>query len=135
MAGKFSIYKIKPNIVIVSGVEEKHTEGRYFLNFNNRWVDVGLDALDAQRRRLLRLNQMEYARLSGRTRAVRSGVGPSIVQFNGRKVIKDEVEAYLANLELAKRPSRTVQSKRRFLTMFLGIVSKRLRTSSAEMTC
>ena len=145
MAGKFSIYKycktdvgwryykaafypngkIKPNIVIVSGVEEKHTEGRYFLNFNNRWIDVGLDALDAQRRRLLRLNQMEYARLSGRTQAVTSGVGPSIVQFNGRKVIKDEVEAYLANLELAKRPSRTVQSKRRFLTMLLGIVSKR----------
>ena len=25
--------KIKPNVVAVSGVEEKHTEGRYFLNF------------------------------------------------------------------------------------------------------
>jgi len=37
--------KIKPNVVVVSGVEEKHTEGRYFLNFNNEWIDVGLDAL------------------------------------------------------------------------------------------
>lgn len=27
--------KIKPNVVVVSRVEEKHTEGRYFLNFNN----------------------------------------------------------------------------------------------------
>jgi hypothetical protein len=34
--------KIKPNVVVVSGVEEKHTEGRYFLNFNNEWIDVGL---------------------------------------------------------------------------------------------
>ena len=31
--------KIKPNVVVVSGVEEKHTEGRYFLNFNNHWID------------------------------------------------------------------------------------------------
>src|SRR3974390_910459 len=61
--------KIRPNVVIVSGVEEKHTEGRYFLNFNNQWIYVGLDALGAQRRRLLRLNQMEYARLSGRSQA------------------------------------------------------------------
>jgi hypothetical protein len=29
--------KIKPNVVIVSGVEEKHAEGRYFLNFNGQW--------------------------------------------------------------------------------------------------
>jgi hypothetical protein len=36
--------KIKPNVMVVSGVEEKHTEGRYFLNFNNEWIDVGLDA-------------------------------------------------------------------------------------------
>ena len=57
--------KIKPNVVAVSGVEEKHTEGRYFLNFNNQWIDVGEDALEAQRKRLLRLNQIEYERLSG----------------------------------------------------------------------
>jgi hypothetical protein len=34
--------KIKPNAVVVSGVEEKHTEGRYFLNFNNEWIDVAI---------------------------------------------------------------------------------------------
>jgi hypothetical protein len=48
--------RIKPNVVVVSGVEEKHTEGRYFPKFNNRWIDVGLDALEAQRKRLLRPN-------------------------------------------------------------------------------
>jgi hypothetical protein len=79
MAGTFSIYKycktdsgwryckaayhsngkIKPNVVIVGSVEEQHTEGRYFLNFNSQWIDVGVDALEAQRRRQLRLNQVE----------------------------------------------------------------------------
>jgi hypothetical protein len=132
MAGTFSIYKycktdsgwryckaafhsngkIKPNVVIVSSVEEKHTEGRYFLNFNSQWIDVGLDALEAQRRRQLRLNQIEYERLSGKSRAATS-LGPSVIEFAGRKIIKDEVEAYIANLELAKRPHKTVQSRQR----------------------
>jgi hypothetical protein len=123
--------KIKPNIVYVGGVEEKHATGRYFLNFNNQWIDVGEDAVEARRKRLLRLNQMEYERLSGK--AAHSG-RPSIVEFNGPKVIKDEVEAYVANLELAKRPHRTVQSKRRFLTTFLSIVPKKFATNSCRNT-
>jgi integrase len=144
MAGKFSIYKycrtdagwryckavfhpngkIKPNIVLVRGKEEKHAEGSYFLNYNNQWIAVGDDASEAVRKRMLRLNQMEYARLSGRSLAAGSA-GQPMAEFSGRKVIKDEVEAYLANLELAKRTHRTVQSKRRFLTTFLSIVPKK----------
>lgn len=80
--------------------------------------------LEAQRRRQLRLNQLEYERLSGKSRAATS-LGPSVVEFAGRKVIKDEVEAYVANLELAKRPHKTVQSRRRFLRKFLDIVPKK----------
>ena len=145
MAGKFSIYKycrtdagwryckavfhpngkIKPNIVLVRGKEEKHAEGSYFLNYNNQWIAVGDDASEAQRKRMLRLNQMEYARFSGRSLAAASAGQPGVVEFSRRKNIKDEVEAYLANLELAKRPHRTVQSKRRFLTTFLGIVPRK----------
>lgn len=145
MAGKFSIYKycrtdagwryckavfhpngkIKPNIVLVRGKEEKHSEGNYFLNYNNQWIAVGNDASEAHRKRMLRLNQIEYARLSGRSLAAASAGQPSVVEFSGRKIIKDEVEAYLANLELAKRPHRTVQSKQRFLTTFLSIVPKK----------
>jgi site-specific recombinase XerD len=145
MAGKFSIYKycrtdagwryckavfhpngkIKPNIVLVRGKEEKHAEGSYFLNHNNQWIAVGDDASEAQRKRMLRLNQMEYARLSGRSLAAASAGQPSVVEFSGRKIIKDEVEAYLANLELAKRPHRTVQSKRRFLMSFMEIAPKK----------
>jgi len=55
--------KIKPNIVLVRGKEEKHAEGGYFLKYNNQWIAVGDDASEAQRKRMLRLNQMEYARL------------------------------------------------------------------------
>ncbi|MGB2676853.1 MAG: hypothetical protein WAN12_07200 [Candidatus Acidiferrum sp.] len=84
MAGKFSIYKyvklqgkrwryaraayhpngkIKPNVVLVKGAngratEEKHTEGSYFLNFNNTWIPVGSDALEAQHKRKVKLNQV-----------------------------------------------------------------------------
>ena len=116
MAGKFSIYKyvklqgkgwryacaafhsngkIKPNIVIVKGAnckatEEKHAEGAYFLKFNNTWIPVGADALEAQHQRKLKLNQAEYERLSGKT----APPGLSLVQL-GRKVIKDEVLATL----------------------------------------
>ena len=117
--------KIKPNIVLVRGKEEKHAEGSYFLNHNNQWIAVGDDASEAQRKRMLRLNQMEYARLSGRSLAAASAGQPSVVEFSGREIIKDEVEAYLANLELAKRPHKTIQSKRRFLTSFMEIVPKK----------
>jgi hypothetical protein len=79
--------------------EEKHTEGSYFLNFDNTWIPVGVDASEAQHKRKVKLNQVEYQRLSGKTPAP----GPKVVQFGGRKIIKDEVDAYLANLELAKR--------------------------------
>jgi integrase len=117
--------KIKPSIVLVRGKEEKHAEGSYFLNYSNQRIAVGEDASQAQRKRMLRLNQMEYARLSGRSLAAGSAGRPSVVEFSGRKIIKDEVEAYLANLELAKRPHRKVQSKRRFLTRLLSIVPKK----------
>lgn len=103
MAGKFSIYKyvklagrgwryaraayhpngkIKPDAVLVKGVngknvEEKHPEGSYFLNFNNTWIPVRGDALEAQHQRKLKLNQVEYERLRGKT----AQPGPNLVQF------------------------------------------------------
>jgi len=116
--------KIKPNVVVISGVEERHNEGRYFLNSNNGWMDVGLDALEAQRKRLLRLNQMEYERLSGRSLAAASVGQPSLVALSGRKVISDEAEAYLADLEPTRRPARTVQSKRKYLSDFVRLTGK-----------
>jgi hypothetical protein len=100
--------------------EEKHAECAYFLNFNNTWIPVGVDALEAQHQPKVELNHLERERLSGKT----APPGPNLVQL-GRKVIKDEVDAYLANLELAKRPFKTVGEKRRFLASFLKIVPKK----------
>jgi hypothetical protein len=145
MAGTFSIYKycktnsgwryckaafhsngkIKPNVVIVSGAEEKHTEGRYFLNFSGQWIDVGVDALGAQRQRQLRLNRIEFERLSGKSSVATTAGRPSVIEFSGRRVIKDEVETYLADLELSRRPARTVQSKRKYLGDFVGLIEKK----------
>ena len=64
--------KIKPNVVLVSGVEEKHIEGRYFLNFNSQWIDVGDNALEAQRKRLLRSTTPKCAPSGARSCAARS---------------------------------------------------------------
>ena len=99
--------------------------GKVFLNFNNRWIDVGLAALEAQRKRLLRLNQTEYERLFGRSPAAASAGQPSVVEFSGRKVIRDEVQAYLADLQLTRRPGRTVQSKRKYLGDFVRPIGKK----------
>ena len=41
--------KIKPDVVIVDGREEKHSEGSYFLSFNRQWLPVGNHAPVAQR--------------------------------------------------------------------------------------
>ncbi|HEY1472395.1 MAG TPA: tyrosine-type recombinase/integrase [Candidatus Acidoferrum sp.] len=89
--------KIKPNIVIVGGGEEKHPEGQYFLNFNNRWIAVGEDALQAQRKRQMRLAQIEYARLGGRVSATEEK--PTSAAEN----LRDAMDAYLAEIESAVR--------------------------------
>jgi len=116
--------KIKPDVVIVEGREEKHSEGSYFLNFNRKWLPVGNNALEAQRKRAVRLAQMEYERLSGKAVAPTQASSGAQLAAEG-KLIRVEVDAYLANLELAKRPHRTVQSKRRFLLDFLGTIPKK----------
>lgn len=59
--------KIKPNIVVVGGVQEKHTEGRHFLNSKNRWIDVGTDALDARLTEIGRIGSRGLGTLAGST--------------------------------------------------------------------
>jgi hypothetical protein len=58
--------KIKPDFVIVGSQEQKHPEGSYYLANKGQWIPVGENALEAQRKRQLRLAQMEYERLSGK---------------------------------------------------------------------
>jgi integrase len=122
MAIKFSIYKycrtdagwryckaafnpngkIKPNVVLVRGEEEKHTEGSYFLNHRNQWIPVGDDALEAQRKRMLRLNQLEYERLSGK-----APVPTTVVE---RTLLAAAVERYFSNCEARGLDSKTIRA-------------------------
>lgn len=109
--------KIKANTVVVRGWEERHHEGSYYLAHGGQWIVVGDDAFEAQHRRALKLNAIECERLEGKSAAVAAK--------KGQKPIEEEVKAYLANLELAKRPRKTVESKRKFLALFLSVVSKK----------
>ena len=49
-------HTIKRDMVIADGKEEKHPEGNYYIAHAGKWVNVGTDALEAQRKqsRLLR---------------------------------------------------------------------------------
>jgi integrase/recombinase XerD len=111
--------KIKPNIVIVDGKEEKH-DGTYYLAHDGKWIGVGNDALEAQRKRGEYLTHSEYARLHAA-----SNVVPITAPQTERKLIQTEVDAYLANLELAKRVKKSVSDKRKFLTAFITIAGKK----------
>ena len=59
--------KIKPNVVIVrkDKHEEKRSEGSYYLAHVGRWIPVGGNALEAQRRHKEQKSLAEYQRLSG----------------------------------------------------------------------
>lgn len=88
--------KIKPDIVVVNGVEETHREGAYYLNHNQTWIPVGEDAKEAAKERLKRLNSAEYHRLNGtaapdaKPRKMPTGIPVQIA-----------VDAYLAGIERA----------------------------------
>jgi integrase len=111
--------KIKPNIVIVDGKEEKH-DGTYYLAHDGKWIGVGNDALEAQRKRGEYLTHSEYARLHAA-----SNVVPITAPQSERKLVQTEVDAYLANLELAERVKKSVSDKRKFLTAFITIAAKK----------
>jgi integrase len=110
--------KIKPHYVMVGGEEEKH-EGDYFLAHGGKWIPVGDDPLEAQRKRAEYLTRVNYKRLHSE-----STVLPFAALQRERKSIQDEAEAYLADLELAQRPRKSVNDKRKFLAAFVQIVGK-----------
>jgi hypothetical protein len=62
------------------GKEEEHPEGAYYLYHKKKWIPVGLDALEAQRRRNARLDDDEFKRLQG-TAPVPS---PTVVPTSGK---------------------------------------------------
>jgi integrase len=91
-AALYSNGKIKPDIVIVKGAEEKHSEGSYYVNHRGSWMDAGKDAMEAQRFRHAMLDQKYYERLGGR---------PQIVEERPVETLQAAIDDHLAEIELA----------------------------------
>ena len=113
--------RVKPNIVIVDGVEEKHAEGSYFTLSDDQWVALGDDALGAQRKLMAMNAQREFQRLSQNPQQRESPV-PAV--SHGRKLIREEIERYLEGLVAAKRPAKSVRMNRNFLNAFSDLTKK-----------
>src|SRR5258707_13091352 len=43
--------KVKPDVIVVGGQEQKHEDGSYCVRHKNQWIDVGNDPAEALRRR------------------------------------------------------------------------------------
>jgi hypothetical protein len=89
--------KIMTDIVFVNakeGLLEKHPEGRYYMNHNGTWIDVGTNALEAQRKRKQRLALDEYNRLNSKTSAHVSLIMPG---NSSRITLAAAAEKYFAN--------------------------------------
>jgi len=113
--------KVKPNIVIVDGQEERHNEGAYFTLSDEKWVALGEDALNAQRKLMTMNAQREYERLSQRPQQ-RESVVPA--GSGERRLIRDEIERYLEGLVAARRPAKSVRMNRNFLNAFADLTKK-----------
>lgn len=121
-ASLYANHTIKRDIVIVDGKEEKHPEGNYYVAHAEKWINVGADALEAQRKqsRLLHGNMVGVSEPDKLKLAAIQSTAP-----DGRKQIKDEVTAYLDAMVEAKRPEKSVRMNRNFLNAFADLIDKR----------
>jgi integrase len=122
-AALYKNHTIKPNVVMVGGKEEAHSEGDYYIAHDGRWINVGPNALEAQRQ--------QHRLLAGGTtvRVPESDTGkfklvtilsaqPQEPVADGRKKIKDEITRYLDDMVASKRPAKSVRMHRNFLNAF-----------------
>lgn len=91
--------RIKPEVVIVNGTEERHPEGSYYLEWRegSRRVrlSVGKDAQDAATRRL---------RKEAELNAINNGVAVVPENGNGQRSLAARVADYLDEVKLTKKP-------------------------------
>jgi integrase/recombinase XerD len=91
--------QIKPNVVLVNGKQELHSEGAYYLEWRDGAkrvrLSVGKDAADASARR-----QRKEAELN----AVNNGVAVTPEGQNGRRSLAAAVTEYLEETKRDKKP-------------------------------
>ena len=105
--------RVKPDVVLVNGKEERHPEGAYYLEWHEGRkrvrLSVGKDAADASARR-----QRKEAELN----AVNNGVAvvPENGQ-NGRRSLAAAIAEYLEETKLTKKP-KTLAAYTKALSYF-----------------
>ncbi|MFZ0732064.1 MAG: tyrosine-type recombinase/integrase [Candidatus Sulfotelmatobacter sp.] len=91
--------RVRPDLVLVSGCEERHGEGCYYLEWREgkkrRRLSVGKDAQDAETRR-----QRKEAELN----ALNNGVPLLPDNGNGHSTVASAVAKFLEETELTKKP-------------------------------
>jgi integrase/recombinase XerD len=91
--------RVKPDVVLVNGEEERHTEGAYYLEWREGTkrvrLSVGKDAQDAAARRL---------RKEAELNAVNNGVAVVPENGNGQRPLAATVAEYLEEVRLTKKP-------------------------------
>jgi hypothetical protein len=91
--------RIKPDVVLVNGKEERHPEGAYYLEWREKGrrvrLSLGKDAQDAAARR-----QRKQAELN----AVNNGVPVLPENGNGHRSVAAAVSQFLEETELTKKP-------------------------------
>jgi len=91
--------RVKPDLVVVNGQQERHPEGAYYLEWREDGkrirLSVGKDAQDADARR-----QRKEAELN----ALNSGVSGIPENSNGQRTIATAIAAFLDETELTKKP-------------------------------
>lgn len=91
--------RVKPDIVVVNDIEERHPEGAYYLEWREGSkrvrLSVGKDAQDAATRRL---------RKEAELNALNNGVTVLPENGNGRHSVARTVADYLDEIQLTKKP-------------------------------
>jgi integrase len=104
--------KIKPDFVVVGSQEQKHPEGSYYLANKGQWIPVGNNALEAQRKRMLTLHQLEYERLSGKT--------PVAATLAGRTPLALAAGKYFSNCEARGLDPKSIRAYRSAVDPFVS---------------
>jgi integrase/recombinase XerD len=91
--------RVKPDVVVVNGHEERHPEGAYYLEWREGAkrvrLSVGKDAQDAAARRL---------RKEAELNAINNGVAVLPENGNGQRSVAATVADYLDEVKLTKKP-------------------------------
>jgi integrase/recombinase XerD len=110
--------RVRPDLVLVNGREERHREGSYYLEWREgkrrRRISVGKDAQDAEARR-----QRKEAELN----ALNNGVPVLPENGNGHRSLAAAVSQFLEETELTKKP-KTLAAYTVALNYFTGSCAK-----------